>query len=59
MRQFCYTEQMNEYQKVVLANDLNPKQIADLFQQLLERLKLEIVMEKTPDYTAFEIVEKV
>ena len=46
---------MDQYRKVVDLNEVPSGRVRDVLRGLLEHLKLEIVCEETPDYTAYEV----
>ena len=46
---------MSQYQEVVSVDFLKPDQLRTIVALILDHLRLEIVKEETPDYTAFEL----
>ena len=49
-------KRLNAYQSIVSVLDLTNDQVKDVLSLVLDHLQLSIVMEKTPDYTAFSLL---
>jgi hypothetical protein len=47
---------LDAFHSVVKVSELEPEAVAEVLELLLERMGLEVLREKTPDYTAYSLL---